>query len=408
MTPKPRIAIAVRLPWLACLLLIAALGWAPPPGVAAESKPVLVGFDGAFGQTGTPTADAIKYGLETAIGEINSAGGVLGGRRIELVIKDNRANPARGKANMQMFGEMPDVVAVFGGAFSTVVLESLDVAHDAKLNLLLPWTSADALIANGKEPNYVFRIGINDDLSAQAMLAYARSRNLKRIGLFISNNGWGRSNLAALERHLKDMPDLKVVGINWHNAGAISLIDQYDQLRAAGAQAVLILNGREFAVLLREIGERPGGTILPLIAHGGGVVGWQLFKDYGPTLMRIDLSVVQSFSLFRIDPAKAAAVVAKAREAYGIDLYKDFDGPVGFANAYDLMHILARAINLAGSADRAKVRDALEQVRDYDGLMRRYERPFAPGRHDAAGMAQIVFTRFRADGVLVPVDTRPD
>lgn len=26
------------------------------------------------------------------------------------------------------------------------------------------------------------------------MLAYARSRNLKRIGLFISNNGWGRSN----------------------------------------------------------------------------------------------------------------------------------------------------------------------------------------------------------------------
>lgn len=147
------------------------------------------------------------------------------------------------------------------------------------------------------------------------------------------------------------MPDLKVVGINWHNAGAISLIDQYDQLRAAGAQAVLILNGREFAVLLREIGERPGETILPLIAHGGGVVGWQLFKDYGPTLMaRHRPSVVQSFSLFRIDPAKAAAMVAKAREAYGIDLYKDFDGPVGFANAYDLMHILACAINLSRAA----------------------------------------------------------
>lgn len=49
MTPEPPIAIAVRLPWLASLLPITALGWAPLPGVAAESKPMLVGFDGAFG-----------------------------------------------------------------------------------------------------------------------------------------------------------------------------------------------------------------------------------------------------------------------------------------------------------------------------------------------------------------------
>ena len=68
------------------------------------------------------------------------------------------------------------------------------------------------------------------------------------------------------------------------------------------------------------------------------------------------------------------------------------------------MHILARAIDLAGSAERSKVRDALENVRNYDGLMRRYARPFEPGRHEAASLAQIVFTRFRADGVLVPAD----
>ncbi|MFZ1830694.1 MAG: ABC transporter substrate-binding protein [Candidatus Competibacteraceae bacterium] len=406
MIPKPPIAIAVRLSWLACFLLIAALGWAPPPGVAAESKPVLVGYD--YAVASGAASNAIKYGLEMAIDEINAGGGVLGGRKIQMVITDNHANPSRGKANMRAFGEMPDMVAVMGGGYSTVLLESLDTAHDAKLNLLLPWTSADALIANGKEPNYAFRIGIYDDLCAHAMLAYARERNLKRIGLLITNNGWGRSNLAALERHLKGMPDMKVVATEWHNVGATMMIDKYNKLRDAGAQVVVLLSGREFAVLLREIGERPGETILPFVSHGGGVVGWELFKDNGPTLMRIDLAVVQSFSLFRIDPAKAAAMVAKVREAYGIDLYKDFDGPVGFANAYDLMHILARAITLAGSTDRAKVRDALEQVRDYDGLMRRYERPFEPGRHEAAGMAQIVLTRFRADGVLVPVDTRPD
>ena len=38
------------------------------------------------------------------------------------------------------------------------------------------------------------------------------------------------------------------------------------------------------------------------------------------------------------------------------------------AHAYDLTHILAKAINLAGSTDRTKIRDALEQVENYDGF----------------------------------------
>ena len=403
------IAVLRALLLLAAMLLVT-LALRSSPALAADTRPpVQVGFDGAFGATGTITSEAIKYGLDMAIDEINAAGGVLGGRRIELVVKDNRANPARGKANMQDFAAMPEVVAVFGGAFSTVMLESLGVAHEARINLLLPWSSADELIDNGRQPNYAFRIGIHDDLSALAMLSRAREHGYKRIGLMVANSGWGRSNMSAFERHLKKMPDMKVVGIDWHNAGTTSLIDKYDRLQQAGAQAIiLVMTGRELGPLLREVGERLAvnstPAVLPLLAHGGGVVGWRLFDAHGAVLKRIDLSAAQSFSLFRLPPSKAEAIVAKARKAYGIDLYKDYDGPVGFANAYDLMHILARAIDLAGSAERSKVRDALENVRNYDGLMRRYARPFEPGRHEAASLAQIVFTRFRADGVLVPAD----
>ncbi|HNB69321.1 MAG TPA: ABC transporter substrate-binding protein [Accumulibacter sp.] len=403
------IAVLRALLRLAAILLIT-LVLRSSPALAADTRPpVQVGFDGAFGATGTITSEAIKYGLDMAIDEINAAGGVLGGRRIELVVKDNRANPARGKANMQDFAAMPEVVAVFGGAFSTVMLESLGVAHEARINLLLPWSSADELIDNGRQPNYAFRIGIHDDLSALAMLSRAREHGYKRIGLMVANSGWGRSNMSAFERHLKKMPDMKVVGIDWHNAGTTSLIDKYDRLQQAGAQTIiLVMTGRELGPLLREIGERlavnGAPAVLPLLTHGGGVVGWRLFDAHSAVLKRIDLCAAQSFSLFRLPPSKGEAIVAKARKAYGIDLYKDYDGPVGFANAYDLMHILARAIDLAGSAERSKVRDALENVRNYDGLMRRYARPFEPGRHEAASLAQIVFTRFRADGVLVPAD----
>jgi branched-chain amino acid transport system substrate-binding protein len=75
---------------------------------------------------------------------------------------------------------------------------------------------------------------------------------------------------------------------------------------------------------------------------------------------------------------------------------------VGVAHAYDLMHILARAIELAGSTDRKAVRDALERIRTHRGLIKLYAPPFTPGRHEALGERELLIARYRGDGVLVP------
>jgi len=81
---------------------------------------------------------------------------------------------------------------------------------------------------------------------------------------------------------------------------------------------------------------------------------------------------------------------------------EDIQGAVGVAHAYDLTHILARAIDLAGSTDRRAVRDALERVGSYHGLVKDYAPPFTPARHEALGQEQLLMARYRADGVLVP------
>jgi branched-chain amino acid transport system substrate-binding protein len=67
-----------------------------------------------------------------------------------------------------------------------------------------------------------------------------------------------------------------------------------------------------------------------------------------------------------------------------------------------MMHILARAIALAGSTDRSAVRDALEKVREHDGLIKRYRPPFTPERHEALSQNELLMARYRKDGVLVP------
>ena len=73
------------------------------------------------------------------------------------------------------------------------------------------------------------------------------------------------------------------------------------------------------------------------------------------------------------------------------------------AHAYDMAHILAKAIDLAGATDRAAVRDALEKVRLHDGLVKRYAPPFTPTRHEALGPDELLMARYREDGTIVPV-----
>ena len=81
---------------------------------------------------------------------------------------------------------------------------------------------------------------------------------------------------------------------------------------------------------------------------------------------------------------------------------EDIKSPVGAAHAYDLTHILALAIARAGSTDRNAVRDALEHLGTYHGLVQTYAPPFTPVRHEALDPDTLLLARFRADGVLVP------
>jgi len=81
-------------------------------GSSVASEPVYIGFDGAYAQKTSTSAQAIELGTQLAISQINGAGGVLNGRPLVLVTKDNHGLAARAKDNFIEFAERPDVVAV--------------------------------------------------------------------------------------------------------------------------------------------------------------------------------------------------------------------------------------------------------------------------------------------------------
>lgn len=385
------------------LLLVCVLG-APCLASADGGGPVLIGLDGEFGLENSTSAQAIERGILIAIDEINRAGGVLGGRPLELVSRDNRSVTARGIRNLKDFAAMPDMVAMFVGRFSPVALEYIDLAHELEMIVLDPWAAADAITNNGHQPNFAFRLSLKDSLAMPAIFRHALSKGAKRVGLLLPNTSWGRSNLAAANRYYLEASDPQSVGIEWYQWGDQTMLEKYQALRAAGAEAIaFVANDSEAVILCREVARLPENERVPIISHWG-VTGGNFANLVMGDLDKIDFSVVQTFSFFDADPEKVVRLMAVAERLFGVSRIEELESPVGVGHAYDLTQLLARAIALAGTTDRNALRDALEQVTDYDGVVKYFARPFTPTDHDALDAEDVFMATYRpSDGAIVPL-----
>ena len=392
-----RLAFRFLLPFL--LLLAAAVA------VAAEKKPVYVGLDAELGYAGSTSAQAIRMGMLIAMEEVNQAGGVLGGRPLKLIERDNKSLPARALENLKELATQPDLVAVFGGRLSPVFLESLPLVHELKLPLLNPWAAVDGIVDNGYAPNYVFRLSMRDSWAMPTMLRHAAKKGAKQVGLLLVNTGWGRGNHKAAEAYVALHPEMKIVGTEWYNWADKTFLDKVAALKQAGAQAIVLVANFEASRLVREMAALPKAERLPIVSHWG-VSGGNFAEEAGPALQEVDFALVQTYSFIGAKRPKARQVLAAAQKMFDVKDARSLAAPVGLAHAYDLTHILARAIARAGSTERAAVRDALEQVRDYDGLIKRYPRPFTPERHEALSLEEVFMARYAPDGAIVRIVDR--
>jgi branched-chain amino acid transport system substrate-binding protein len=327
---------------------------------------------------------------------------LLGGRRLALVEKDNRSVPARAVQNTTELGANPDVVAMFCGRFSTVVMETIEALHAARLPLLNPWAAADKLVDNGRSPNYVFRLSLRDSWAVPAMLDYAQAHGIVRIGLLLVNVQWGRANHQLIEK-LASARGLQIAGVEWFNYGDGTVFPKYLALLEKGPDAIVIVTSEnEGAELVRGVAALPAKQRRPLISHWS-ITGSDFPRLTGPALASVDLAVVQTWSFSTAHGKRVEQVLGAARRLFGTKSAAEIVSPVGLAHAYDLTHLLARAIERAGSTDRAAVRDALERLGPYDGLIKTYAQPFAPDRHEALAPSDVFMARYAADGTLVPI-----
>ena len=384
----------------ASLLLTLSLLVAAATGAVAQSKePVKIGLSAAVSGGSAASGEAIKRGLEIAIGEINAKGGVLGGRPLQLVVRDDEGQPAKGVTIARELVEREKVAAVFGGLHTPVALAQVAVWHELKTPYMGAWAAGTNITRNGQSPNYVFRVSANDDDADKFLTRYATEVLQKgKPGLLLENTSWGQSNEAGLAKWL-GQKGIKAVGIEKFNWGDPDMSPQLLRLKSAGADhVVLVANAPEGAQVVKSRAKI--GWEIPMVSHWG-ISGGRFAELTGD--LSDGVAFLQTYSFFGKQNERGEAVLKALKDRYGVKGPEDVVAPVGTANAYDGLNLVALAIEQAGSPDGSKVRDALENLRaEYKGLIKTYRRPFTAEQHDALTDADYIMVVWRA-GKIVPL-----
>ncbi len=372
--------------------------------VLSTDEPIIIGLDADLSAVAAEGGIAIQRGAEIAIDEINQAGGVLG-RKLLLESRDHRGNPARGLKNIQRFAKKDNVVAVLGGVHTPVALHELPAIHEHKMIYLGPWAAGTPVVDNGYQPNYVFRLSVRDEHAGHVLLNHAKKRDLNKVGLLLEQTGWGRSNKKSMEAASNKL-SVSIVGTEWFNWREKSMEKQIGKLLGAGAEAILLVsNAPEGAAIVKEMMKVKKAKRVPIISHWG-IAGGAFVKMAGiENIAELDISILQTYSfLSPSNPEKMQSLLTAYQKKYNAEVTaRSVPAPVGVVHAYDLVHILAHAIKDANTIDRAKVRDSLENLHVYNGVMKKFSPPFTKNKHDALVLSDYVMAKYDDDGYIVPV-----
>jgi branched-chain amino acid transport system substrate-binding protein len=318
----------------------------------AAAQPIVIGVSTA--QTG-PAAVAAEWelwGVNLAVEEINAAGGVLG-RKLEILVMDNKCNPSEAVNVANKLVEAK-VVAIEGSHCSSAHLASMKIIQDAKIPMITGIASNPQITTlSGKGGNdYAFRISASDAGMMQALGIYlADKKPFKTVAIVAEDSDFGRGGSDAFKSIVAEKAGLQIVSTDIHpqNAPDFTSILTRLQQRRPDAIATFQLGGDSLNFLRQamQIGVRIpftgrielGGRNTPIIEAGGlekSISAWQYSAH--------------------ADSASNKAFAEKIKAKHNAEPYlQTWAG-------YDSIRVLAQAIKDAGSTDGTKIKDAIKAM----------------------------------------------
>lgn len=330
------------------LLVLAALG----PLAACQREPIRLG--GAFNLSGRHYDLGVsgRNGATLAVEELNAAGGV-GGRRLELLVRDDRQEP---EAARQAVQELVDqgVVAIIGHMTSAMTEATLAQAERARVLMVSPTTSASRF--GGRDDGLVLLYLSTRASTAAIVERMSRVEKVRRLAILqdLSNRtftqAWVDDVTAELARRGGE------VAVVTFTSGEARPLSEVAALALAGRPdgVLLLANSLDTAGLCQQVRKldpripifgADWGFTQDAVAHGGGAVEGAIFTA------KIDMN----------DPSPA---FRRFRDAY----QERFARPADFAAALSYEAVQLVAAGLRRDATREGLRAAVVSLGAFQGL----------------------------------------
>jgi branched-chain amino acid transport system substrate-binding protein len=380
-----------------------------PKKAFAQGDVIRIGQTCALTGPHTHTGLAVSRGAEIAVDFINAKGGVLG-KKLQMVVLDDAGLPPNGVANTRRLATREKCVAILGGYHSTVGLAMRAPIHELGIPYISPYCANTEIIENGHKPNFMFRVSAKDKWVAQFLVDFAVNGLSKRkLGVICENTGWGEGGRKDLLSAI-DKIAMKPVGIEQFNWGDKDMTPQLIRLREKGADCLvgyyLDPEGAQMVKSMDKINYKPQ------ILSAWGISG--NFAELTGNELAEGTMVSMTYAWCGKLDSEGQKIYDYLIKKYGTKAdCREFRTGSGIANAYDAVHILALAIEKAGTASTpecwSKIREALEKKVDhYEGLITTYKPPFLEDqeRHDAILPENYLMTVWH-NGYLVPITQTP-
>jgi len=358
-------------------LLLSFAAHAQSPG-----KPVRIGFICPFTGGSSDFGLSAKLGAELALKEINEVGGYLG-RPIELVARDDKANPDEGRKVSEELVLKEKVDFTVGFCNTGVAMKSLEVFQDNKHLLMVAVATGSAITAKyPADKSFVFRMSARDSLQAAFLVNEIVQRGFSRVAVLADNTGYGEGGFNDVKKFLAEKK-LEPVYTARFDLGVKSLAAQLKEAKAAGADAVVGYTvGPEFAVLVQSRAE--AGLSAPVYGPWPASFRtvWDKTNGAAEGVMMVQ-TIIQDISNER-----RSGFIARLKRQAGEQRVGSL---MAAAQSYDAIHLMLRALfQTKGDTSGPALKAALENFeRPYSGVVTTHERPFTPSDHDAFSMNMI-------------------
>jgi branched-chain amino acid transport system substrate-binding protein len=307
----------------------------------------LTGATSSFGQS-------TKNGIELAIEEINANGGVLG-KKLQPILEDDQGRPEQAKTVVQKLISQDKVQVVLGEVASTNSLAAAPVAQDAKIPMISPSSTNPKVTQVG---DYIFRVCFIDPFQGGVMAKFAATE-LKAKTAAIFGDVQSDYSKGLTQYFTEEFTKLggKVLEEQKYTQNDTDFKGQLTSIRQLNPDVIYVPGYYgEVGIIVKQAREL--GMMQPILG-GDGWDSPKLWDLGGPSLK--DTYISNHYSVE--NPAPEIQKFVKAYEAK----YQAKPDSLA-ALAYDSAYILADALKRAGSADAAKLRDAIASTKDFKGV----------------------------------------